>query len=181
MLKVAITGNIASGKSEVEKIIENFGYPVFDTDKIAHDILKSNSDVEKIFGTTNRKNLAKIVFSDKTKLKILENIIHPLVKEKIKEIFFLDYSVVFISVPQLFESGFDRMFDKIIFISADKKIRLERLMKRNNIDSKEALIRINAQEDEINKIKKSDFIILNNEGYEQLNDSVQNILKKLNL
>jgi dephospho-CoA kinase len=73
------------------------------------------------------------------------------------------------------------MFDKIIFVSADKKTRLDRLIKRNNLDYNEALIRINAQEDEGNKIKKSDFLITNNGNIEFLNNTVENILENLNI
>ena len=65
MLKVAIVGNIAAGKTTVEKILLEKGYKVFDTDNIAHKLLNNNPDVELLFGTTNRKDLAKIVFEDK--------------------------------------------------------------------------------------------------------------------
>ena len=55
MLKIAITGNIASGKSVVEKILESKGYKIYDTDKIAHEILENSSEVKQVFGTTDRK------------------------------------------------------------------------------------------------------------------------------
>ena len=86
MIKVAIVGNIASGKSTVEKILQEKGFSVYDTDIIAHKILENNATVKKELGTTDRKELAKIVFNDSQKLKILESIIHPLVKEELKNI-----------------------------------------------------------------------------------------------
>ena len=113
MLKIAITGNIASGKSAVENHLQKLGYKVFDTDKIAHQILETSPEVKKTFGTTDRKEIAKIVFSNPEKLKVLETIIHPKVKEEILKIFKLDEKIVFISVPQLFESGFNNLFDKV--------------------------------------------------------------------
>lgn len=179
MLKIAIVGNIASGKSTVEDLIKSNGYKVFDTDKIAHKILENNQEVKAIFGTTDRKKLAQIVFSDKEKLKVLESIIHPQVKKEILEIFKLDEKIVFISVPQLFESGFDSLFDKIIFISADENLRLERLIKRNNLSQEEALKRISAQMSEEEKILKSDFVIKNNSNLESLKKEVENLLTKL--
>ena len=76
MLKVAITGNIASGKSEVEKIVSQF-YPVYDVDKIAHAIL----------GNVDRKSLGEKVFSNPKALKELEEFIHPKVKQEIMNVF----------------------------------------------------------------------------------------------
>ena len=74
MLKIAITGNIASGKTTIENIIKKSGYVVFDTDKIAHEILTNSTEVKNFFGTDNRKEIAKIVFTDSNKLKFLESI-----------------------------------------------------------------------------------------------------------
>ncbi len=126
MIKYAIVGNIASGKSTVEEILRNNGYKVFDTDKIAHEILNNSNEIREIFKSydiitdnkIDRKKLAKIVFSDKNQLKKLEAVIHPKVKEEILKIFNMNFDIVFISVPQLFEAGFENLFDKIIFITA---------------------------------------------------------------
>lgn len=176
MLKIAITGNIASGKSTVEKIIENNGYKVYDTDKIAHKILENSEEVKKAFKTVDRKEIAKIVFSSPEKLKLLESIIHPKVKEEILKIFNSEEKLVFISIPQLFESGFDTLFNKIIYVTADRALRLERLIKRNNLTIEEAEIRINAQVD-TNKIEKSDYIIENNTDLADLQDKVKEVLE----
>lgn len=176
MLKIAITGNIASGKSTVEKIIENNGYKVYDTDKIAHKILENSEEVKKVFKTVDRKEIAKIVFSSPEKLKLLESIIHPKVKEEILKIFNSEEKLVFISIPQLFESGFDTLFNKIIYVTADRALRLERLIKRNNLTIEEAEIRINAQVD-TNKIEKSDYIIENNTDLADLQNKVKEVLE----
>ncbi len=179
MLKIAISGNIASGKSTVEKIIEKSGYRVYDTDKIAHVFLESSAEVKKVFNTTNRKEISKVVFNNEEKLKQLESIIHPLVKNELENIFKGSEKIVFIAVPQLFESGFDSMFDKIIFVSANIDTRLKRLMMRNVLSRDEALKRIMAQDDEIEKIKKSDYVIINNGDFLELEKQVKNILDKL--
>ena len=176
MLKIAITGNIASGKSTVEKIIENNGYKVYDTDKIAHKILENSEEVKKAFKTVDRKKIAKIVFSSPEKLMLLESIIHPKVKEENLKIFNCEEKLVFISIPQLFESGFDTLFNKIIYVTADRALRLERLIKRNNLTIEEAEIRINAQVD-TNKIEKSDYIIENNTDLADLQNKVKEVLE----
>ena len=189
MIKVAITGNIASGKSTVEKIIEDCGYKVFDSDKIAHEILDKSEEVRFLFrvfdvfndGKIDRTKLGKIVFDNKDLLTTLENIIHPLVKKELNTIFEKnkDEKVVFVSVPQLFEANFQDIFDKIIFISTNKEIRLERLIKRNNYTKEYALKRIEAQLPDEIKAQKSDYIIENNSDLESLNINTKNILSSI--
>lgn len=182
MLKAAITGNIASGKSQVEKIISE-KYPVYDADKIAHKILENLKDFYgyDVFtdGKIDRKKLGELVFSNPDLKKKLEEIIHPQVKQEILKIFEQDLPVVFISIPLLFETGFDRLFDKIIFVSADSKLRLERLMKRNNFTKEEALRRIQSQGAEEEKIQKSDFVICNNSTLTDLKTQTDLALAKI--
>ena len=88
----------------------------------------------------------------------------------------MDEKVIFVSVPQLFESGFDALFDKIIFIYANENIRLERLMKRNNFTKEEALKRISAQTIEEEKTLKCDYIIYNNNDIEHLKNEINKII-----
>lgn len=182
MLKIALVGNIASGKSTIEKILKKRGFAVYDTDEIAHKILENSTEIKEMFpdavtdGAINRKLLADIVFNDKFRLKTLEKFIHPKVKKKIEEI---DDKIAFVSVPQLFEANMESLFDKIIFISAPKQIRLERLIKRNNLSAKDAELRLNAQADEEDKIKKSDFVIYNDGNLAELEKKVFQILTNI--
>lgn len=187
MIKVAITGNIASGKSAVEKLLSAKGFTVYDTDKIAHELLENSNEVKEAFkgfdiysdNKIDRRKLGKIVFSDKTKLEILEEIIHPQVKNKLIEIFEKDEFIIFVSVPQLFEAGFENLFDKIVFITAPEEIRLKRLMTRNNLTKEEALTRISAQEKEETKIPKCNFVIQNNADLTNLERQVNGLLASI--
>lgn len=182
MTKIAIVGNIASGKSCVEKILIDKGFTVYDTDKIAHEILEKSDEARKTFpqavvnGNIDRKILADIVFNNIEKKKTLENIIHPQVIDFIKQ---LTETPVFVSVPQLFEANMETLFDKIIFVSAPKEIRLKRLMQRNNLTKDEAELRINGQLDENEKIKKSDFVIYNNSTTDKLKEDVNKVLASI--
>ncbi len=182
MTKIAIVGNIASGKSCVEKILIDKGFTVYDTDKIAHEILEKSDEARKTFpqavvnGNIDRKILADIVFNNIEKKKTLENIIHPQVIDFIKQ---LTETPVFVSVPQLFEANMETLFDKIIFVSAPKEIRLRRLMQRNNLTKDEAELRINGQLDENEKIKKSDFVIYNNSTTDKLKEDVNKVLASI--
>lgn len=186
MLKIGLTGNIASGKSEVEKTLIDNGYKVLCLDFVTHYIYENDLDFKKdlisIFNTSERLEVAKIVFNNKDKLKILENLIYPKIK-KYMENFFIenkDKDKVIVSAAMLFESGFYKYFDKIIFVSANYDLRLDRLMKRNNLTIIEAKKRIQSQEDEDIKISKSDYIIYNNSTFEELRDNCQKVIKDIN-
>ena len=178
MIKVAITGNIASGKSEVENKIRDLGYLVFDADKIAHSCLINNKDIivdtfgSEILlnGEISREKLGNIVFNDMEKLQKLNNIIHPEVIKEINTLFehYKDEHYLFVSVPLLFEAKMENMFDRIIFVYANDTIRLERLMKRNNLSKTDALKRINSQQSQTDKMTKSDFIVKNEGSLEDL-------------
>lgn len=194
MIKVAIAGNIACGKSEVEKILIALGYKVIDTDKVNHSILNSDesaiNEIKQVFssddildndGRISREKLGKVVFASEEKRKLLENILHIRIFNKVNDFFEENKNekIVFVSIPLLFESKQEKTFDKIIFISADEKIRLERLMKRNNYSEEYAKVRIDSQEKEDEKIKKSDYIIYNNSDFDSLKNHVEFTISKI--
>ena len=194
MIKVALTGNIASGKSQVEKILLSMGYKTADTDKINHFLLASDVSVIKEIKETfadddildednniSREKLGKIVFSSDLKKVKLEKILHKRIFDKVNEFFEKnkDEKIVFVSIPLLFETKQEGNFDKILFVSADENIRLKRLMQRNNYSEKYAKIRIASQEKETEKIKKSDYVIYNNSDLVNLRTQTDSVLNKL--
>ena len=156
---IGLTGRTGSGKSSAARIFESLGGFVADCDKVAHDVLLDNAVKEKLCALfsddilnreneIDRKALGSIVFSDKKKLYELNGVVHKeiverclkLCQESGKDICFMDGS-------ELESSGADRLCDHIVVITSDEKTRLTRIMKRDSIDSKTALKRIQSQTD----------------------------------
>ena len=188
MLKVALVGNIASGKSTVEKALQTSGYVVLDTDKVCHELLTcdevsiefSSFDVFEN-GIISREKLGKLVFANVELKKRLEDILYPMVRLRIAE-FFEQYnaeSLVFVAIPLLFEAGMVNLFDKIVFVYCDDDIRLKRLTARNNYTEEYAKIRMGAQQSQDEKIKKSDYVIYNNSTIEALDRCVDSVVNEL--
>lgn len=118
---LGITGKIASGKTTVCGFLRQIGFNVIDADKIAHEVL------EKVCGNVSREELAKVVFSDREKMKALENKIRPKVIEEIKRrIEKCKRDKICVEAIDLGEIECDEVW----LLEADKKLRLERLIKR---------------------------------------------------
>lgn len=190
MKKIALCGNIASGKSTVQEIIQKQGYKVLDTDDVAHRLLTINNkklyenfkdyDVFKN-GEFSRQKVARLIFNDEIEKNKIESIMHPQIENEIN-IFFNTYSgekLLFVGIPLLFEAKMEKLFDKIIFIYADDDIRLKRLLKRNNYTLDHAKARISCQMPQKDKAGKSDFVINNNSSLENLKTAVLEVLKNL--
>lgn len=177
---IGLTGGIASGKTTVSNFFKEKGFLVFDADKIAKDISEQKEVVEEIilhFGKEildenlkiDRKKLKNIIFKDKKKLETLNKIIHPKVYsfyEDIKKDKNLK-KVVF-DVPLLFESGIDKLCDRVLLVVANREIKIDRIMKRDNISQELAEKIIDSQMSDEEKIKKADIVIENNEDIEKL-------------
>ena len=191
MIKYAIVGNIASGKSEMERVLDKHGLVVLDSDLMAHDILMDKPDVAKAFtdydvfeyGRLSREKLGKLVFNDNVLKQKLEEIVHPLIKEEIETSFnvYSDEDAVFISVPLLFEVGWEGLFDKIVFIKSDDNIRLERLINRNGYSKEYAQQRINSQIPQNEKINKADYVIENNSTKDEFIKKVENFIESISV
>jgi dephospho-CoA kinase len=191
MKKVAITGNIAAGKSLVQGRLEALGYVVFDTDQAGHEALADDAikaafrayDVFLSDGEISRQKLGRLVFSDSRLLRKLEKLSHLIVFEKMQRFFQQNRhaELVFVAVPLLFEVGLAENFDEVIFIDADTEIRKTRLIQRDNLTAAEAEARLNAQNSPESKIPQSDFVITNNaekaKAYRQLDAIISQLLK----
>ena len=172
---IGITGSIASGKTFVTDYLKELGYKIIDADEISRNLLKKNSEgyfkVIEVFSkdilTDNeeidRKKLAMMIFNNSINKKKLEEIVHPLVFEEIEKYKekYKEDKYIFISMPLLFETGYQNKVDKVITVYIKKDIQVERLMKRDDIDKEYAITKISSQFDLEEKVKNSDYIIDN--------------------
>ena len=188
--KVAITGNIGSGKSLICKIFNHLGINTFHSDEETKklyylpDIKKeiTNHFGEEVYladGSLNKKLLSYHLFQNEKALKFIETLLYP----KLNQVFDewcerQTSSFVLFESAILFEKNFDKQFDKIIFVSAPEDVRVKRAMQRDNCDEENVRSRMRLQWDEETKKEKSDYII-NNDGIEMLIPQIIKINKQL--
>ncbi|MBI2712390.1 MAG: nucleoside triphosphate pyrophosphohydrolase [Bdellovibrio sp.] len=186
---VGLTGGIASGKSEVAALFVELGVPVLNADLLAKTISESNpaakKAIESRFGTTDRKKLREVIFSDPKAKEDLEKILHPLVHEESLKIFQKLASngqpLVIYEAAILVETGRHRTLDGLIVVDAPEKTRLERLVKRDGISKELGKRMISSQLHDEERNKQATFIIKNNSDLSRLKKQVKEFISQTQL
>jgi dephospho-CoA kinase len=192
---IGLTGGIATGKSTVTGLIESRGFVVIDADQISHELTQLaepgylqvlshfGNDILEPSLRIDRKKLGQIIFSSPEHKQALENILHPLIQERVQELkqSYEDAgkSVLFYDVPLLFENNLAFQFDSVLMVWCQEDVQLKRLMKRNNLSQEEALQRIRAQMPMPEKIKNSTYCIDNSGSEYELIMAVDVFLQQL--
>ena len=193
MLKVALTGGIGSGKSEIGAIFAQLGAIVIDSDQLSRDVIERGTpgfdEVVASFGdeilkdgNINRVKLGEIVFAQPKNRALLESIIHPKVRAAFNEIAAnLDKDAVLINeIPLLVETNNKSAFDKIIAVNAPIEARKLRLRAKGLSDS-EIEKRIAAQATDASRSAIADYVIENSSSLESLHGQIENIYKELKI
>ena len=194
---IGLTGGIGTGKSTVSQILKEKKFPVIDLDIISHEVIKFPKVVEKIvenFGKevleynntgnwiVSREKLGRVIFGNREKRVILNSIMHPeilhIMREKILECK-KENKIIFVEIQLLFEVQWEKEFDYILLVSAEKETQIKRILSRDNRSKEEALSIINSQMSLDEKKKRSDYVIENDGNIQDLEKKVDDFLKKI--
>lgn len=179
-MKLGLTGGIACGKSTVSDILAHHGAALIDADVIAREVVEPGhpvlqavvnhfgTDILTAEGTLDRKRLAERIFESPEQRKILESILHPPIrarmKSKIEEIEATHpHQLIVVVIPLLYESGLDPMVDEVMVVYVSEAIQRERLMARDHLSYEQAERRIQAQLSIEIKKQKAD-VVIDNQG-----------------
>jgi dephospho-CoA kinase len=187
MLRIGLTGNIASGKSAVADVWRKLGARVIDADVLARAAIAEGTPghqkVLETFGTTDRAALRDLVFRDPKSRRQLEQIIHPEVarlrREKEVELERGGINVVVNDIPLLFEAALQDQVDVIVLVHAAREIRIGRIVNNRGISRPEAERMIDAQMPSEQKKDRVDYVIENSGTLEQLEQRAEEVWHQL--
>lgn len=189
---IGITGGIGSGKSTVSKFIEELGFPVYDSDFWAKELVNLDENLKSRIiellgeesydenGKYNRKFVAEKVFENQELLLKLNQIIHPAVKIHFENwVNAQNSEFVFKETALLFELKLNESCYQSILVTADENIRIKRVMNRDGRTYREVKEIIDKQMPEVDKVKLADFVIQNNTDLESLKEFTHQVIDEL--
>jgi dephospho-CoA kinase len=186
---IALTGGIATGKSTVASLLSLNGMRVIDADTISHEILDASSSwVAETFGPeylngskVNRAKLGTLIFSDAKAKKILEDFLHPKIRDEIEKRSIKQDSFKFpylIDIPLFFENGAYNIKESVV-VYTPPEIQLERFMKRNAYSKEESMRRIASQMPIDEKKKRATWVIDNSKNLKHLQKECEEFVEKI--
>jgi len=193
MLKVALTGSIAMGKSTTAKMFADLGCPVFDADAAVHALYAHGGGAVPIIadlfpdavisGKVDREKLSAVVLEDPAALARLEAAIHPLVRKEqqefIKQAAEVGHKFVILDIPLLFETGGNRNVDLIVVVSAPADVQRERALERPGMTEGKLAEILQRQLPDARKRAQADFVVDTGSGMNSAFDQVRKITQEL--
>ena len=191
MLVVALTGGIGSGKTTVSQLFESLGTPIIDTDIIARQLVtpgkpalieistQFGQEVLSTDGTLNRAILRQVIFQDIEKKRLLESILHPLIRQEMtRQIAALSTTYCIVVIPLLVESKQMEIADRILVIDTPESTQLARVSTRDNQTEKEVTAVISAQASRDARLSIADDVIHNDGSLDKLKQQVESLHQK---
>lgn len=196
MVRVGLTGSIAVGKSFVTKVLSELGCRVIDADVVARSVVEPGTEglrvVAEAFGdevltaegALDRARLGAIVFSDESKRKLLNSILHPLIiaeQDRLLREWEQTHAegVAVVDAALMIESGGYKRFDKLIVVHCRPEIQLRRLIERDKLSSEEAHRRIASQMPQEEKLRFADYAIDTSDGFEAARRRTEEVFHSL--
>ena len=191
MRLVAITGSIGCGKSTLADLFRQLGYLVYNVDGWTRNLYKNENFCKLILndfpevndnGKVNKKVLRKIVFDDAEKLKKLEKIVHPLLKQKLRKVIAKNSKsdrLIFIDAALIYELGWDKYCDLVIVADVDYETQKQRVMNRDGISAEDFAKIVALQMDNNDKICRGDAVINTDNSLGKLKIEVFKMFKDL--
>jgi dephospho-CoA kinase len=196
MTTIAVTGNIASGKSMVAELLREKGCALIDADKVAHGLYLANpslvrelahafgDEILKQDGTLDRARLGSIVFRSPDALKTLNTLVHPHLVTAVREEILTARRVmnrVVVDAALIFEWGIQDEFDHVILVAAPEELRITRLQSRTGLSHDDALARIRSQLPEEEKRTLAEVVIENTGSEQELEAKVDEVWVRIGL
>ena len=186
MLRIGLTGGIASGKSAVSRLFEELGVPVIDSDLISRELVQPGEpalqEIARQFGSTvidstgnlDRPAMRKRIFSSQDNRRLLEDILHPRIRDRIGERLAAlgNEPYAIIVIPLLVESRYPVHVDRVLVVDTDESLQRERLMRRDAIDRQQAEAILRAQSDRNERLAVADDVIVNDSDMAALREKV---------
>ena len=188
-ITVGLTGPTGAGKSAASAAALKMGVKVIDCDRVAREAVKKGSkglcalisvfgdDILLSDGQLNRARLAERAFSSDENTALLNKTILPFISELVRQQ--MDCEKILLDAPTLFESGLDSVCDCTIAVLADEKVRLKRIIARDNLTLNEAKRRISAGKSDNFFIKNADYVICNNADGKEFINEAEALFKKI--
>lgn len=185
-MKIAITGGIGSGKSYVANLLREQGVEVYDCDSAAKRLMRESpklrlrlteaigSDAYLPDGRLNKAAVSRFLLSSDENTKVINSIVHPAVAEDFEQ-----SGMSWMECAILFESGFDRLVDKVVCVEAPLELRIQRVMQRDSISRSQALEWINKQLPQEELKSRADICIINDNNH-NLHNQIINLIAMLN-
>ena len=195
MIVIGVAGGIASGKSTVARVFEEFGARVLDADAIGHDLLRTDrlrDRIREIFGEgvltpegdVDRRALGRLIFGDEQARQELNRLVRPAIRAEIRRRI-ADMSgegydgAVVVDAPLLVDTGPTDLADRVVLVTAPATTRKERIIRRSGLSEEEAEQRIAAQVPDAKQARWADYVLENNGTQDELTAEAEALWKRI--
>jgi dephospho-CoA kinase len=191
MIRLGLTGSIGMGKSTTAQMFRDEGLPVIDSDAVVHDLYRGEAVpmIERAFpgttvdGVVDRSRLSAYLARHPDDFKLLETIVHPLVRRREVEAISAAHAagadIVVLDVPLLYESGVQSRVDKIVVVTCDPELQRQRVLSRPGMTEEKFRMILSRQMPDVEKRRRADFVIDTGRGLDHARAEVRRIIAAL--